>query len=55
MRIFSSLPAKTDGTLYLVFVTRAGNKLGGAVMGNRGLYPDGGDGGCAQRRRDRRR
>lgn len=35
MRIFSSL-GKTDGTLYLVFVTRAGNKLGGAVMGNEG-------------------
>lgn len=35
MRIFSSLD-KTDGTLYLVFVTRAGNKLGGAVMGNEG-------------------
>lgn len=35
MRIFSSL-SKTDGTLYLVFVTRAGNKLGGAVMGNEG-------------------
>ena len=35
MGIFSSL-GKTDGTLYLVFVTRAGNKLGGAVMGNEG-------------------
>lgn len=35
MLIFSSL-GKTDGTLYLVFVTRAGNKLGGAVMGNEG-------------------
>lgn len=35
MRIFSSR-GKTDGTLYLVFVTRAGNKLGGAVMGNEG-------------------
>lgn len=35
MHIFSSL-GKTDGTLYLVFVTRAGNKLGGAVMGNEG-------------------
>lgn len=35
MDIFSSL-GKTDGTLYLVFVTRAGNKLGGAVMGNEG-------------------
>ena len=35
MGIFSSR-GKTDGTLYLVFVTRAGNKLGGAVMGNEG-------------------
>lgn len=35
MGIFSRL-GKTDGTLYLVFVTRAGNKLGGAVMGNEG-------------------
>lgn len=35
MGIFSSRD-KTDGTLYLVFVTRAGNKLGGAVMGNEG-------------------
>ena len=35
MGIFSRL-SKTDGTLYLVFVTRAGNKLGGAVMGNEG-------------------
>lgn len=35
MGIFSRLD-KTDGTLYLVFVTRAGNKLGGAVMGNEG-------------------
>ena len=35
MGIFSSL-GKTDGTLYLVFVTRAGNKLGGAVMSNEG-------------------
>lgn len=35
MGIFSSQD-KTDGTLYLVFVTRAGNKLGGAVMGNEG-------------------
>lgn len=35
MDIFSCL-GKTDGTLYLVFVTRAGNKLGGAVMGNEG-------------------
>lgn len=35
MGIFSHL-GKTDGTLYLVFVTRAGNKLGGAVMGNEG-------------------
>lgn len=35
MGIFSKL-GKTDGTLYLVFVTRAGNKLGGAVMGNEG-------------------
>ena len=35
MGIFSSL-GKTDGTLYLVFVTRAGNKQGGAVMGNEG-------------------
>lgn len=35
MGIFSCL-GKTDGTLYLVFVTRAGNKLGGAVMGNEG-------------------
>lgn len=35
MGIFSNL-YKTDGTLYLVFVTRAGNKLGGAVMGNEG-------------------
>lgn len=35
MGIFSRL-GKTDGTLYLVFVTRADNKLGGAVMGNEG-------------------
>lgn len=35
MGIFSSL-GKTDGTLYLVFVTRAGNKLGGDVMDNVG-------------------
>lgn len=35
MGIFSSLD-KTDGTLYLVFVTRAGNKLGGDVMDNVG-------------------
>lgn len=35
MGIFNRL-GKKDGTLYLVFVTRAGNKLGGAVMGNEG-------------------
>lgn len=35
MGIFSSR-GKTDGTLYLVFVTRAGNKLGGDVMDNVG-------------------
>ena len=35
MGIFSSW-GKTDGTLYLVFVTRAGNKLGGDVMDNVG-------------------
>lgn len=35
MGIFSSR-SKTDGTLYLVFVTRAGNKLGGDVMDNVG-------------------
>lgn len=52
MGIFSSR-GKTDGTLYLVFVTRAGNKLGGAVMGNEGYIltavtedvPSGGEGG----------
>lgn len=35
MGIFSNL-GKTNGTLYLVFVTRAGNKLGGDVMDNVG-------------------